>query len=239
MHYLAILYFIVGALQVFGCYLGATEGSNTVLVLILRDGLKWFLMPILALFYYKSLSYPLSSFHKKMILALFFSWLGDIFLIFGTDEKPLFFLLGLVSFLIAHVMYVTVFIQVEEKNVKTSLSSKFVFLVPLAAYMIVLLYQLIPALSADEKKQEMLMPVLIYSTVISAMVVAAVNRKGRVSVDSFQWTLVGALLFMFSDSIIAINKFKEPVMYASVWIMILYIIGQFFIVNGILKQRKR
>lgn len=239
MNYTAIAYFAAAALQIFGCYLAGTENSNDTLVLVLKDGFKWLLMPLLALFYYQNVVKPVSSFHKKIFLALFFSWLGDVFLIFGTDERPLFFLLGLVSFLIAHVMYVFTFIQVENKDAKVPLSAKLVFIVPLVLYMVVLLYQLVPALLADEKKKEMLVPVLIYSTVISAMAVTAIHRLGRVPQQSFQWVFAGAVLFMLSDSMIAINKFKEPVAQASVWIMLLYTSGQFLIVNGVLKQGRK
>lgn len=239
MNFTAIAYFVICAMQILGCYISETENHNDILVFVLKDGFKWLLMPTLALFYYQSVTKPISSFHQKMFLALFFSWLGDVFLIFGTDEKPLFFLLGLVSFLIAHVMYVFTFINLEKTAEKGGFSGKLIFLIPLVAYMGFLLYTLIPSLLADEKKKEMLVPVLVYSSVISAMVVTAVNRIGRVSQQSFQWTFAGALLFMFSDSIIALNKFNEPITNASVYIMLLYTVGQFLIAKGILMQGRK
>lgn len=234
----AILYFIIGALQVFGCYLGGTEGSNETLVLVLRDALKWTLMPLLALFYYQTIVKPISAFHKKMFLAIFFSWLGDVFLIFATPQNPNFFLAGLVSFLIAHVMYVVTFLQVGEKNEEVSFTPKLLLVLPLIVYMGVLLSLLVPSFLNNEEAKPLLVPVLIYSTVIFTMVIMAINRLGRVNRESFMWTLGGALLFMVSDSFIALSTFKKDmtIPYASVWIMILYITGQFLIAKGILKQ---
>lgn len=240
MNTIAILYFIIGAFQIVGCYLGANIESNETIVLIFRDGFKWLLMPLLALFYYQNITKPISSFHKKMFLAIFFSWLGDIFLIFATPQNPNFFLAGLVSFLIAHVMYVITFLQVGEKNEEVSFASKLLLIAPLIVYMGVLLSLLVPSFLNNEEAKPMLVPVLIYSTVILTMVVMAINRLGRVNRESFVCTLAGALLFMVSDSFIALSTFKKDITipYASVWIMTLYIAGQFLIAKGILKQGK-
>ncbi len=179
MNFTAIAYFVIAALQILGCYISGTENHNDTIVFVLKDGFKWLLMPLLALFYYQSISKPISSFHKKMFLAIFFSWLGDVFLIYGEAGKEIFFLLGLVSFLIAHVMYVLTFLQVETKERKWYMVS-WALIVILLFYMGKLLYTLIPALLTDEKKKEMLVPVLVYSSVISAMVFSAINRKDRV-----------------------------------------------------------
>jgi uncharacterized membrane protein YhhN len=63
---------------------------------------------------------------------------------------------------------------------------------------------------------------------------------------SFQWNtipyqavLVGALFFIASDSILAFNKFYEPIPYASFLIMITYLAAQFCIVWGILKLNQK
>ena len=60
-----------------------------------------------------------SSLKKWIIAALFFSWLGDVLLLF-QDDQSLFFLMGLSSFLIAHIFYILFFhfIRVKE-NVKS------------------------------------------------------------------------------------------------------------------------
>jgi uncharacterized membrane protein YhhN len=48
---------------------------------------------------------------------------------------------------------------------------------------------------------------------------------------------VGALLFMLSDCLIAINKFMMPIGHAELCIMSTYMAGQFLIVRGLLEHR--
>ena len=50
---------------------------------------------------------------------------------------------------------------------------------------------------------------------------------------------IGAIFFVTSDSILAIDKFHEPIPLASFWIMITYLIAQFCITDGILKLNKK
>jgi uncharacterized membrane protein YhhN len=64
------------------------------------------------------------------------------------------------------------------------------------------------------------------------MVLSAMNNFGKVPKKAFLNSFLGALLFMVSDSIIAINTFVFPVAFAGVFIMILYISGQYFIAKG-------
>ena len=63
----------------------------------------------------------------------------------------------------------------------------------------------------------MQIPVLIYSSVIISMVLAALNWNTFVANVAFQLVLTGAISFMLSDMIIALNKFKSPVSNAAVW----------------------
>ena len=79
-------------------------------------------------------------------------------------------------------------------------------------------------------------PVVAYAAVIQAMVIAAVFRWGRTANASFWAVFAGALLFMISDSLIAVNKFYTPLDGASQWIMTTYLSGQFLIVFGLLKH---
>jgi len=49
--------------------------------------------------------------------------------------------------------------------------------------------------------------------------------------------IIGALIFMLSDTMLAINKFLEPIAYANVLIMITYIVAQYLIVSGLIKHQ--
>jgi len=98
-------------------------------------------------------------------------------------------------------------------------------------YEFALLYAMLSSLG------EMFVPVLVYATVISAMCIFALNRCGRVNAARFKWVFIGAIVFVLSDSTIAINKFLTSIPVSGLWIMSLYAFSQYLIVNGILKMR--
>ncbi|NLN82753.1 MAG: lysoplasmalogenase, partial [Firmicutes bacterium] len=61
-------------------------------------------------------------------------------------------------------------------------------------------------------------------------------RFNSVSVYSFWIVLIGTLLFIFSDSILAFNRFKKRSPYGSVCLMAAYGAAQLLIVLGILLE---
>ena len=85
------------------------------------------------------------------------------------------------------------------------------------------------------KLGEMQIPVLVYSIVITLMGLAALDRYGAVSPKSFWKVLIGALLFILSDSLIAYSRFGQEIVEISLpgfWIMLTYILAQFLIITG-------
>ena len=84
----------------------------------------------------------------------------------------------------------------------------------------------------------MKIPVTVYGIVITSMMLMAFNRKNIVNSTSFYLVFAGALLFVFSDSCIAVNLFYKPFELARMVIMSTYIIAQFLIIKGILKAEK-
>lgn len=168
----------------------------------------------------KSLSKPIK---HLTLLALIFSLLGDVLLLF-VDKSEHFFILGLVAFLTAHIMYVLLFLKHRNKE-----NSPFGFIVLLLIYAASLFYFLKNGLG------EMLIPVVVYILVILTMVTTAYLRKNNVNIFSYGLVFFGALFFMISDSILAINKFYQPTPWSNVSIMVTYAIAQYLIVIGILK----
>lgn len=237
---LTYLYWIIAAIEVFG---EATDNDT------IRFCSKPLLMIVLIALYSQSIIGPTNAFHRLMVSAFFFSWIGDVALMFvprfagdvtlmGFPKDPNFFLVGLVGFLIAHLLYVGAFSKVTLKHAESLLPKKWWLLSPLVVYMGVLLYLLVPAINAQPETQPFLAPVIVYSAVIATMVVFAINRYGRVNDQSFALVFGGALLFMLSDSIIAINKFVMPFESARIFIMVLYITAQYLIARGALKQEQ-
>jgi len=159
-----------------------------------------------------------------MFLALMFSLLGDVLLMF-VDLHANFFMGGLVAFLLAHIMYIIIFLKQHNQHKIKSL-----FLSVVLVYAMGLLYVLYDGLG------DMLIPVIIYMTAILIMVVSASMRKGNVVKISYNLVFMGALFFMISDSILALNKFYQPIPYSNILIMTTYALAQYLIVLGVLKQ---
>lgn len=183
------------------------------------------LMLLLAGYYYQEKKTTLDNMDKWMLLALFFSWLGDIFLMFSAE---IFFLLGLGAFLITHLLYIFLFKKDFQIKDKVNFSVAFAML---TLYGFGLLKNVLPKLPSD-----MLIPVAIYAFTILTMVITAVGRKGNVSRESHNLILIGAVSFMISDSLIAMNKFVSELPNANIWIMLLYMVGQLLIVKGYLAK---
>ncbi|EPR70684.1 putative membrane protein [Winogradskyella psychrotolerans RS-3] len=159
------------------------------------------------------------------LLALFFSVLGDILLMF-VDKSSHFFTLGLVAFLTAHVMYVFVFLKHRNKQ-----KSPLGFIAVLLVYAAILFYFL------NGNLGDMFIPVVIYMLVILSMATAAYLRKDKVNILSYGLVFLGTILFMISDSILALNKFYASLNYSDYSIMITYALAQYLIVIGILKLK--
>jgi uncharacterized membrane protein YhhN len=158
-----------------------------------------------------------------MILALVFSLFGDIALLFD-GINPNYFIIGLASFLLAHVMYIVLFLKQRDLN-----KSPVGFMVAMIIYATLLFYLLKNGLG------DLLLPVIIYMIVILTMSTTAFIRTKHPDNSSYLWVFSGAMMFMISDSILAIDKFYQPLAMSSISIMLSYALAQYFIVMGILK----
>ena len=166
-----------------------------------------------------------SSLKKWIIGALFFSWLGDVLLMF-QDDQSLFFLMGLSSFLIAHIFYILFFHFIRAKeNVK----SRWYFVLIVAVYYAILVSLLSSYLG------NMKLPVRIYAVVISFMLMLAMHMLFIKNKKAGLWMMMGALLFVISDSLLAINKFYQAFEMAGIFVMISYGLAQLFITKGAIR----
>lgn len=166
-----------------------------------------------------------------MISAILFSLAGDVALMFETKLNSL-FMVGLLSFLIAHVCYILAYRSHQNETEANALQGiqkmRLAFPIVLAGTgLTVILYPVLGALR---------FPVMIYALVLVLMVLNALFRYGRTNNQSFWFVFGGSVLFMLSDSLLAINKFLSPLSMAEILIMGTYITAQFFIVHGIVKH---
>ena len=145
-----------------------------------------------------------------------------------ADKGELFFIFGLVSFLIAHILFIILFVKQETyKTPNKTLFSVGIFLV--ASYLSVIILVLFPSLGGLK------IPVSIYAFVISLMLIMAF--RGALVWQKPMNLLIfnGAVAFVVSDSILAMNKFYTALPNASLLIMATYIIAQYLITFGIIK----
>jgi len=231
----ASFFFLVILLELIGeCAIELAEYTKLVLIV------KPLMMPALALYLYTAIKgKPIRLFHKLIFGALFFSWLGDIFLMVTWSGDQL-FLFGLAAFLIAHLLYIPAFRMVSDKENRPLLAARPYAAIPIILYFTGLLYSLYT--NGRQDFLDMQFPVILYALVIMTMVLTALNRKNRVPELSYSLVFSGALLFMFSDSLIALNKFtgslEGSAILTRILIMGTYAIGQYLIVEGCIRQDK-
>lgn len=190
---------------------------------IARHVLKGTLIPFLIILFLISVKGEMKGTNLFLLGGLVFSWAGDIALDFA-------FIPGLACFLMAHLMYISAFLLIPGKN--TVFLEKLYLLIPVAAFGVALIFLLYGSLGV------MKLPVIVYAIVILIMVVAAMNRLGKVTSQSYRIVLAGAILFVISDSAIAINKFKWDFDFSGPVIMSTYLAAQYLIVTGYLKGRR-
>jgi uncharacterized membrane protein YhhN len=126
--------------------------------------------------------------------GLVLSWFGDVFLI-GT-ARP-WFLLGLSSFLLAHVAYTTAFVGLGIERRWTLAAA-----LPVFAIAVGVLFWLQPFVPED-----LVWPVRFYTAVISLMVITAFGTRGA---GATPLIASGACLFFLSDLSVAALRFTEP-----------------------------
>ena len=188
---------------------------------MVHDGTKPLLIPALAFYFWKEcIGSPLNKF---VYAALFFSWLGDCFLIFAP-LKGIFFMLGLGSFLVAQIVYIIININFVNEG-----QSRLVFKWPALFFLLFgggFFSFIIDDLGV------LVLPVAVYCAVITLMGVTALGRYGRAEKQGAMLVILGASLFIISDAVIALNKFSSPVEWSGPIVMTTYLAAQFLLVKA-------
>lgn len=190
---------------------------------------KYLLMPMLILHVIVNCKKVLKNV-IPFITALFFCWVGDILLIYA-DVYEQFFMFGLAAFLIGHLFYIWSFRKYAHKTISLFKRKPWIILLPV-------LYSIVLISIVFSNLEDMMIPVIIYAIAITVMCIAAINRSGRTNFYSFLFVFIGALFFIASDSMIAINRFYTEISSASLLIMSTYIIAQYLITSGLLLHIK-
>jgi uncharacterized membrane protein YhhN len=188
--------------------------------------LKPLLMPSLMGFYFFSKK-NLKFYDVKILLALLFSTIGDILLMPIVNL----FIGGILGFLIAHAFYISAFLSEDQSKINLSKSKvKFLLAIGILVYMS-LLALLFPQLDSLVLK----IAIFIYGSILLLLLISSILRKPK-NPKSFDYVLIGAFLFMLSDSMIAINKFLIEIPVSALLIMGSYTLAQAFLVFGSLNR---
>jgi uncharacterized membrane protein YhhN len=193
-----------------------------------KEDIAWYLKPLLLPCLLLAVNESSEFATKKLLLfALVFSWIGDVVLLFA-DKGELYFIFGLLAFLIAHILFIFLFIK--QNTIKNP--NKLLFglgTVLVAGYLFAMLSVLFPTLG------DLKIPVAVYAFTISLMLVMAI-RGGLTWRNPMNLLILnGAVSFVTSDSILAIDKFYGKLPNSGVLIMSTYLIAQYLITFGILK----
>ena len=152
---------------------------------------------------------------RLLLLALVFCLAGDAFLL-----EHDYFVFGLCAFLIAHVIFAWLFVRV---------GGWWFYPVPAAALLLIgcgFYYLLLPHLEALQ------VPVLIYQTLITLMAVCAIGVALKHRNTPAYLMAVAALLFVFSDSMIATNRFLYPFALSPLLVLPTYWLSITLLVNA-------
>lgn len=152
--------------------------------------------------------------------GLALSLVGDVLLMLPGERV---FLPGLVSFLLGHLCYIF--------GLNPTLPPRYgsvLFLLVAVAAMGVIIYRPIAAGLRNHGQTSLILPVAVYTSVISLMLFSALATLFRP-----EWTpprrglvIAGASLFVASDGMLAFDRFVRPLPSAALRVMVTYHLGQ-------------
>ena len=155
----------------------------------------------------------------QVTLALLFSAAGDYFGSCGN------FLGQMGCFALAHVMYIVYFTdryfsKVERDKKLTPKMKGYLFMVAfcIMALLAIVFTRIVPVAEHGIIRTG----VAIYACLISAMLLLALLQRSSLFA-------LGAVLFVFSDFILAWNKFVEPVPYRDYLVLVTYFMAQWLL----------
>ena len=157
--------------------------------------------------------------------ALLFSSLGDIFLALRNDN---YFVFGLLSFLVAHLLFIALWVLHWDTPLETNGRQK-ILVLTLLLFLAAMLWWMLPVPGLS-------VPVAIYMCVLTTMVITAALADFK-----SKWVVIGAILFLLSDMLIALSTFKDVVggKLAGVLIWSTYYLAQYLIAVGFLAEQRR
>ena len=187
----------------------------------------------IAIVYVANHAYPMSATGRfglnrscwLLLGALLGSLAGDVFLMLSEHL----FIPGLVSFLLAHLCYIALFKQgVGWFGHRGALGGTLALGIGMYAF---LWHGGLPA--------ALRVPVAVYVVVIALMAAQAWGRHAALRERSSLAVALGACCFMLSDSLLATNRFVQPLPLSQLWVLATYYAAQVLIVSGMVTALTR
>lgn len=162
--------------------------------------------------------------------GILLSLLGDVFLMFSLDR---FFLAGLAAFLFAHLAYLVGF-----NTPLPGISAWGLILAVMVGWGGMRVINRILSSLTGQGQSRLRIPIIIYSMVISLMLLSAMLKLTDLTWSAGASLLVGvgALFFYLSDIVLAWNKFVSPIRNGRIYNIAMYHIGQIAIIAGVILQ---
>lgn len=161
-----------------------------------------------------------------IFVGLLFSLIGDISLIFAIDKQKRlgkFFIIGLSSFLITHIIYVTAFSIFDGFFIQDIIVGSVLLIVVIVLFLI---YN-----KKGEISDKIKIPTLIYMLVLAFMLTKALSTIQSTYFSDTQKLLIiiGAVMFVASDILLGIRYFIKSRNSLRIALLLLYFNGQYLI----------
>ncbi|MEJ5961769.1 lysoplasmalogenase [Pedobacter immunditicola] len=161
-------------------------------------------------------------FHKRLFTGFVFTLLSGILLLFPSVPS----IYSWTCFLLVHLFYIRAFYldfrsaqELDKKNARSAILACTVLGMGFYIY-------LRPFL------ESLRLPLMLFTFVSCMMLMMAVFRNLRVNQESFNLIFAGVLLFVLSNSLLALHLFTGSFPLAELWITSTYLAAQYFIVKG-------
>ena len=165
---------------------------------------------------------------RRLVLAQLLGCTGDTLLLF-TGFYP--FIGGMLAFLMGHLCYISLFGGTSWKGfgLKTW--------IPALVIMGGIVAGLIRLIGVEG---DLLVPMCVYGMVLMLLIFSGLSGVFRCRGNAWWLVLAGALLFTFSDALIALETFsEEPQRWIPATIMVTYLAAQSLLAAGALHIKKR
>lgn len=207
---------LILALMGAGTFIYGLTTHATLLCLLVKP------LPVLALLGWLH-DAPPSDYRRWISLGLIFSLVGDVLLAWPGDL----FIFGLGAFLFAHLAYLKAYFSDCRRLAVLPL----VLALGVGAILLSIL--------VSHGLGDLLIPVVVYATVITAMLWRALARLGSNVPKRSALLAAGAVSFVFSDTLIGINRFVFSFDAAPYLLIVTYWLGQWGIAASAFHQTTR